>query len=556
VSRHLHWGLICFPLALVACSASGEEWFLRKAGIPEGLVTADSAKPVTIAIVDDGVRLSHEEITPFLWVNPGEIPGNGVDDDGNALIDDIHGWDFGDRDSGVRPRPERIDEFYHGTHLAGIIAQIARRAYGEDAPEYIRLMAIKTISDASEKPYLKEAFRGIEYAMQMGADIILCAWGLNVISAEERALLDKAKERDCLIVASTGNFNEARDQFPAAHPAALAIAGHDLLGRKLSRGNFGGYVDLTAPGEDISAASSGTDSGRNLHSGTSQASAVVAASLAVLKLQNPEYSNQQLRAALLNNATVTAQNRSFPAMLGAGKLHLGNALEAGYDTQRTQHLATKGIISLNTSRKSSHQIGPLESVAGIRLSFPTNIQGGAAGTIHLSPPEESGIEGAAFPIDGLPAEYFVPGGRLGMTFTPETDSIHSELLINFAAEPINFRAFYCSGIRQLATEGVIEDGSGELPYAAHSDCKWRIKAPEGKTVRFTFLEFDTETLVDKLYFFHGNGTHQPIMAIYTGSELPPDMTSWGNDVLLWFVTDGRNQGQGWKLQYEFVDEAP
>ncbi|NDV61910.1 hypothetical protein G0Q06_05555 [Puniceicoccales bacterium CK1056] len=80
-------------------SASGEEWFIQKAGIPLSLSPSEQATPVTIAIIDDGVRITHEELAPFLWVNPGEVRWNGIDDDGNGLRDDVHGWDFGDREA-------------------------------------------------------------------------------------------------------------------------------------------------------------------------------------------------------------------------------------------------------------------------------------------------------------------------------------------------------------------------------------------------------------------------------------------------------------------------
>ena len=72
-------------------------------------------------------------------------------------------------------------------------------------------------------------------------------------------------------------------------------------------------------------------------------------------------------------------------------------------------------------------------------------------------------------------------------------------------------------------------------------------------MRFRFLEFDLEPMVDKLYFFNGSHTNQPILAILTGQKIPADLTSWSNEVLLWFVTDSRNEGRGWSLSFEFVD---
>lgn len=59
--------------------------------------------------------------------------------------------------------------------------------------------------------------------------------------------------------------------------------------------------------------------------------------------------------------------------------------------------------------------------------------------------------------------------------------------------------------------------------------------------------------VDLLYFFNGAGTHEPIMAIFSGPDIPPELTTWDNQVLVWFVTDGANQGKGWKAEYRFQD---
>ena len=105
----------------------------------------------------------------------------------------------------------------------------------------------------------------------------------------------------------------------------------------------------------------------------------------------------------------------------------------------------------------------------------------------------------------------------------------------------------------MTTPGVLSDGSGDAAYAYDTDCKWLITAPPGKKVHFRFTRLDTEMRRDMIYFFNGDGTHAPIMAIFSGQELPPELTTWGNVVLVWFVTDGQNQGQGWEAEVIFVD---
>jgi len=86
-----------------------------------------------------------------------------------------------------------------------------------------------------------------------------------------------------------------------------------------------------------------------------------------------------------------------------------------------------------------------------------------------------------------------------------------------------------------------------------SDCKWLITAPKGKVIYIKFVEFDTEVRTDWVYFFNGKGTHEKIMAVYSGPRIPPELTTWSNQVLVWFVTDGKNQRKGWKAEYHFQD---
>ena len=92
----------------------------------------------------------------------------------------------------------------------------------------------------------------------------------------------------------------------------------------------------------------------------------------------------------------------------------------------------------------------------------------------------------------------------------------------------------------------------EAYYSARTDCRWHIMAPEGKVIRFQFDEIDTEAKTDFVFFFNGSGTRQDqLMAVFSGSDTPPDVTTWSNEVLVWFATDGQNQGRGWQVTYRF-----
>ena len=124
-------------------------------------------------------------------------------------------------------------------------------------------------------------------------------------------------------------------------------------------------------------------------------------------------------------------------------------------------------------------------------------------------------------------------------------------LLEYRAELIDYAGLYCKETVYLHEEGTFEDGSGPNDYSINSDCKWLITAPEGKVINIRFTEFDTEAKTDFVYFFNGSGTHEDIMAVFSGTEIPPELTSWNNRVLVWFVTDGDVQRKGWKAEYRF-----
>lgn len=152
----------------------------------------------------------------------------------------------------------------------------------------------------------------------------------------------------------------------------------------------------------------------------------------------------------------------------------------------------------------------------------------------------------------LPKSLFVPGTAAFVTFEPKKSDHPLNWLLEYKAEAINFSKLYCRDTATLDEEGTFEDGSGPDDYSPKTDCKWLITAPKGKVIHFKFAEFDTQAKADLLYFFNGAGTHEKIMAMFSGPNIPPELTTWTNQVLVWFVTDGKNQGKGWKAEYRFV----
>lgn len=482
-----------------------------------------------------------------------------MDDDGNGYTDDVHGWDVSDGDNSAEP-PGNQPQLYHGTHLAGIVARIARRAYGDTATDLIKIMPIKVLQDSAQSTYLKQAYEGIDYAIAAGADIILSAWGMATISEQASRSLRRADEKGVLIVASAGNFPDERDQYPATYPGVLAVSSIDRQGRKSASANFGPFVDIAAPGEGIEAAGVGSDDAYQTRDGTSGAAAMVAAAAALLKLQHPGYSTGEVRACLLSSSRALdlAATQEL-AKMGSGALDIAAALDC--------NLLVSGFKGDNRLARPKAYLRPASPLAtpvtwaiepegkirGFRFSTVFN-RGESAGdkVEFLQAPSSKEEPIASFTLPELPQDLFIAGDKAYVKYTPVGRS-PSDWLLAYEVDTIDTRTLYCNGTTRLSQEGVITDGSGAQKYSYNTDCKWLITAPPGKIVHFQFSALDTETRRDMVYFFNGAGTHEDIMAIFSGNELPPELNTWSNQVLVWFVTDGQNQGQGWQAEYRFVN---
>jgi len=537
------------------------DWYLSNLNIPQNRAPATGKKEIVIAIVDDGVRTTHHDLKDFIWTHPKEIPRNHIDDDGNGFTDDVHGWDVSDRNNTIAPPPDRLAEFYHGTHLAGIVTRIARTYFGDSASRFIKILPVKSLADEANNTYLKNGYKGIEYAVQAGADIILCAWSVEHISREEIEILEEAYRKGIVVVASAGNFPEDRKQYPAAHPTVIAVAGSNQKNEKAKKSNYGQFVDLSAPGMNIRGASSLSDTGYERKDGTSFSTAMAAAAAALVRWVHPDYSNRQVEACLKSSAdVVTVFNPAYSGKRGAGQLNIGGAVECriltGDIEEKNLLISHQGFLRIHSpkGKSISWTIQPQGQFKGIRFR-PVALQGDAGKSVLKFYSDRSAgaklIE--SFPLSNPLESVFIPGISAFVTLETDTPDPNFDGLVEYEVDTINFRTLYCHGTQHLTEEGTLEDGSGPKNYAMESDCKWLITAPKGKVIHIKFVEFDTEVRTDWVYFFNGKGTHEKIMAVYSGPNIPPELTTWGNQVLVWFVTDGKNQGKGWKAEYRFQD---
>jgi subtilisin family serine protease len=244
-----------------------------------------------VAVLDTGVAVQRPELAGHIWTNPGEIPGNGIDDDGDGIVDDVHGADFANGDG------TPADDNGHGTHVAGIIAAHGvLRGLAPDAT----IMPVKVLaSDKSGNAHW--VAQGIEYALAHGARILNVSVNGDGRSDELEAAIRDAENAGAVIVASAGNDGRdlgAQPSYPVSYsdPAVVGVGAADANGRRANFSNYGPGVDVTAPGAGILSLGF---PGFAYRSGTSMAAAYVSATLALQEAAAPAFPVSILRDALL-----------------------------------------------------------------------------------------------------------------------------------------------------------------------------------------------------------------------------------------------------------------
>ena len=248
---------------------------------------------IVVAVLDTGAQLDRAELRGHIWTNPGEIPRNGRDDDGDGIVDDVHGADFANGDG------TPADDNGHGTHVAGIIA--AHGIVHGLAPG-ATILPVKVLGpDKSGNAHWLA--QGIAYAVARGARIINVSVNGDGESAELESVIRDAQAAGAVIVASAGNDGRdlaARPSYPVSYgePAVIGVGATDAAGRRPGFSNFGPGVDVTAPGADI--ISLGVR-GLAYRSGTSMAAAYASATLALEASVAPGLAADGLRGALLRS---------------------------------------------------------------------------------------------------------------------------------------------------------------------------------------------------------------------------------------------------------------
>ncbi|HON07973.1 MAG TPA: S8 family peptidase, partial [Verrucomicrobiota bacterium] len=268
----------------------GSQWGLNNVGqfggkadadidAPEGWGILNSASNIIVAIIDSGIRYTHEDLASNMWINPGEIPDNGIDDDNNGYVDDIHGINAID---GASNPGDPFDDYGHGTHVAGIIGAVGNNQKGIAGVAWkVQIMSLKFI-DSTNNGYLSDAVECINYAINKGAKIINASWGSTNYSSTLQTAFNKARSAGIIVVVSSGNDSRNNDITPS-YPASynldniISVLATDFNDEIADYSNYGATsVDVGAPGSSIISTFFLNDSSYIYLSGTSMSSPHVA----------------------------------------------------------------------------------------------------------------------------------------------------------------------------------------------------------------------------------------------------------------------------------------
>ncbi len=272
------------------------EWHLSAMNVPSAWDTERGDSSVVVAVIDTGVDVAHPDLAANIYVNAGEIAGNGIDDDGNGYVDDVRGWDFANNDNNP------ADDHGHGTACSGEIAAVQDNGIGVTgvAPG-CRVLPVKA---ATSDGYFYDSATvpAYIYAANLGCRVFSMSYFTDRVVPAEKDGIEYAWSRNVLPVAAAGNSAFVHCYYPGAYEHVLSVAATEWSNYRAWFSDFGSWVDVAAPGVGIWTTTAGggyTDG----FAGTSAATPNAAGVAALLASAVPGATNAEIRAAIEDTAT-------------------------------------------------------------------------------------------------------------------------------------------------------------------------------------------------------------------------------------------------------------
>ncbi len=306
-------------------------WGMHNTGQSGGVVDADIDAPeawddpsqfseIVVADCDDGFDLTHEDLQENLWVNPLEVPGNGIDDDANGFIDDVNGWDFSSDDND--PSPENGST--HGVHTSGTIAATYDNGIGVAGVgvNNIKYMPLRMYGGPNN--FMSALANAVDYAWKNGAKVISVSYNIDGFTNALADAVGRAKVADVIYCNSAGNNGQQdppRQALRNLHDNVIFVAATTRNDQKASFSNWGSRIEIGAPGQDILSTVPG---GYALSSGTSMSTPMVSGILGMIRSTDPSLTARQTLDNLIANADSVSSLSSFIA--GGKRANLANGL--------------------------------------------------------------------------------------------------------------------------------------------------------------------------------------------------------------------------------------
>lgn len=382
--------LIMYPALVPNDPEYTQQPHLPQISAPAGWDVATGG-PVVIAVIDSGVDLDHPDLADHIWVNSGETPKNGRDDDGNGYKDDVNGWDFYHNNNNPNPTPNGKDDNFdgeadeqvsHGTLVSGLAAAVTNNGYGVAGVSWgAKIMALQVFPDDGGTA-VSTVIDAVNYAVANGADIINLSIGGGYTSAFTPPF-NAAYAAGCVLVVAGGNsgaeLTDAQSTWesPVCNDGTNVLVDNHLIGvaavdqfdRKASYSNFDSssshFIDVAAPGEALYGPTAyfptypafakyfGTNSG------TSFACPLVSGLAALVLSREPDLTPAQVREAIVGGAdNIDDRNPGYVGKLGSGRINVARTLgvmlppAAVLDLAATDTLGDDGGSISLTWRKS------------------------------------------------------------------------------------------------------------------------------------------------------------------------------------------------------------
>lgn len=329
----------------------GSLYGMTKISAPAAWDITTGSSDVVVAVIDTGLRYTHDDLAANVWTNSGEINNNGVDDDGNGFVDDFYGYDFFFNDGNP------LDENGHGTHVSGTIGAVGNNAMGVAGVNWnVRIMAIKIYDNdgfGTTAAMIINAYNYVRLMKTRGINIRVTnnsyggcdeACGYDQATKDALDALGNAGILNVFAAGNDGRNTDINPAFPASYtsPMILSVANSTSTDARSGSSNFGTTtVDLAAPGSGILSTYFSSNSSYATLGGTSMASPHTAGVAALLSALNPSLSNASLKATIMN--TVDPLSQWSGVVKTGGRLNAVNALQN--QTVCTFNLGNSSIVA-------------------------------------------------------------------------------------------------------------------------------------------------------------------------------------------------------------------